>query len=276
MSFIKAGPVEVGAMEVSPTAFRRTRRHVDRNDDFFFNPMTAGWQYYTSDKYNHRLEAGESCLLHVGGRGTCHLPTGGTALGIRIEGAALRALVKNPEELTGRPVGSHDPGMILLMGYLRSFSAAKDTLTPHLLRSFGVHIVDLVAAILGATRDGMAQAEIGGIRAARLRRVLNSILDRACEPRFTVETVATELGVTARTIQLVLEETGSTFSEHVSEQRLQRAMRLLSDPQSHLSIAQIAFEAGFNDLSYFYRTFRRRFGETPASARSLSGRPRAA
>ena len=118
----------------------------------------------------------------------------------------------------------------------------------------------------------MAEAEAGGILAARLRRVLGLIADRACEPRFTVETVAVELAVSTRTIQLILERTGSTFSEHVSEQRLHRAWRLLSDPQSHLSIAQVAFESGFNDLSYFYRSFRRRFGETPASARASSSR----
>ncbi|MCB1489261.1 MAG: helix-turn-helix transcriptional regulator [Bauldia sp.] len=277
MKLIKAGPVALSDIEVSPTAFRRTRHHVYQNDDFFiFNPMTSGWQQYDSDQCNLRLETGQGCLLHAGGTGSCYLPTGGSAVGIRIEGAALRALVKHPEDVLGRPVGPDDPGMALLMGYLRSFSVVKDTLTPQLLHSFGVHIVDLVAAILGATRDGMAQAEAGGIRAARLRHVLGLIADRACDPQFAIERVAAELKVSSRTIQLILEETGSTFSEHVSEHRLHRAWRLLSDPQSHLSIAQIAFEAGFNDLSYFYRTFRRRFGETPASARASSVQPHTA
>ena len=39
-----------------------------------------------------------------------------------------------------------------------------------------------------------------------------------------------------------------------------------------VTIAEIAYEAGFNDLSHFYRAFRRRFGETPAAARTTGRR----
>jgi AraC-like DNA-binding protein len=48
-----------------------------------------------------------------------------------------------------------------------------------------------------------------------------------------------------------------------------RAHRLLSNPRfSELRIATIAFAVGFGDLSYFNRTFRRRFGATPSQLRS--------
>ena len=96
MSFVSAGPVALSSIQVSPTAFHRTRAHLDRNDDFFFNPMTAGWQQFTSHDRTTRLDVGEGCLLHVGSTGVCHLPEGGSALGIRIDGAALRALVSIP------------------------------------------------------------------------------------------------------------------------------------------------------------------------------------
>ena len=68
----------------------------------------------------------------------------------------------------------------------------------------------------------------------------------------------------------LLEETRQTFSEHVVEHRLRRAWRLLADPNCRLKVASIAFEAGFNDLSHFNRSFRRRFGETPTSVRGGS------
>ena len=126
MKLIKAGPVALSEIEVSPTAFRRTPHHAYQSDDFFiFNPMTSGWQQYASDQCNLRLETGQGCLLHAGGTGSCYLPNGGSAVGIRIEGAALRALVKHPEDMIGRPVGPDNPGMALLMGYLRSFSATR-------------------------------------------------------------------------------------------------------------------------------------------------------
>ena len=272
MSFALAGPVVLGSMECSPTLFRRSQAQADSSDQFFFNPMTAGWQVLSFQGTSTRFDAGEGCLMHLSDAGDCLLPEGGSALGVRIDAGPLRALVKHPEDLLGKPIRRNHPGMALLMGYLRSFTEAGPDLTPQLRYSFGLHVIDLVAAILGTSREASVQTEAGGIRAARLQRVLDRIANRACDPQFGVDTVAAELRVTSRTIQLLLEETGSSFSEHVCEQRLRRARQLLTGAASRLSIAEIAYEAGFNDVSHFYRAFRRRFGETPASARNVGPR----
>lgn len=49
---------------------------------------------------------------------------------------------------------------------------------------------------------------------------------------------------------------------YVNAVRIARARRLLADPQ--LSVAQVAFEAGFSDASYFTRVFRRCVGVCPS------------
>ena len=52
-------------------------------------------------------------------------------------------------------------------------------------------------------------------------------------------------------------------------QRLACAHRLLTDPRlAAEKISSIAVDAGFGDLSYFNRAFRRRFGETPSGIRA--------
>ena len=59
-----------------------------------------------------------------------------------------------------------------------------------------------------------------------------------------------------------------TFSQFVRGQRLACACRMLGDPlHTHWSITAIAFEAGFNDLSYFDRSFRRRYAASPSDVR---------
>ena len=76
------------------------------------------------------------------------------------------------------------------------------------------------------------------------------------------------LGVTPRYVHLLLEETGKSFTHHVLQQRLERAAALLRDPQlRHRKIADIAAEAGFTDLSYFNRAFRRYYSATPSDIR---------
>jgi AraC-like DNA-binding protein len=70
-------------------------------------------------------------------------------------------------------------------------------------------------------------------------------------------------------VQDILHESGKGFAERVMELRLQRAGELLS--RAHMTkrkVSDIAYSCGFNDLSYFHRAFRRRFGMTPTGARS--------
>ncbi|MCK9910075.1 helix-turn-helix transcriptional regulator, partial [Microbacteriaceae bacterium K1510] len=68
--------------------------------------------------------------------------------------------------------------------------------------------------------------------------------------------------------QMLFEHAGTTFSEFVLAERLQRAHQMLTDPQrAHQRISEIAFAAGFSDLSYFNRRFRQRFGDTPSGVR---------
>ena len=83
--------------------------------------------------------------------------------------------------------------------------------------------------------------------------------------------VAASLGITTRYVHLLLEDTGQSFTHHVLERRLDRAAMLLRDPLwGHRKVADIAAEAGFTDLSYFNRSFRRRFGGTPSDIREAA------
>jgi AraC-like DNA-binding protein len=84
-----------------------------------------------------------------------------------------------------------------------------------------------------------------------------------------VTVVALRHGWTPRFIQRLFETEGATFTEHVLEQCLAHARHMLADPcRCGEKISAIAFDAGFGDLSYFNRVFRRRYGETPSSGRA--------
>jgi AraC-like DNA-binding protein len=106
-------------------------------------------------------------------------------------------------------------------------------------------------------------------RHARLAAILRTIESRSDEPDLSAAAVAASLWVTPRYVHLLLEGTGKSFTHHVLERRLERAAVLLRDPQwGHRKVADIAAEAGFTDLSYFNRAFRRRFGATPSAVRA--------
>jgi transcriptional regulator GlxA family with amidase domain len=60
---------------------------------------------------------------------------------------------------------------------------------------------------------------------------------------------------------------GSSFTGHVNELRLQRALKLLTEARGSAQlISDIALEVGFSDVSHFNR-FRARFGDSPRGVR---------
>ena len=80
--------------------------------------------------------------------------------------------------------------------------------------------------------------------------------------------MALQLGVTPRYVHLLLEETGKSFTHHVLERRSREGGGAVAQAsRRHHKVADIAAEAGFADLSYFNRAFRRHYGATPSDLR---------
>jgi AraC-like DNA-binding protein len=180
----------------------------------------------------------------------------------------LKALVPHPEDRAGHMVHS-GPALRLLDGYVASLLALDEPPAPELAHSIGVHLLDLVAAAIGPSAEAAEIIAGRGLKAAQLRAALAEIARCFANPRFDVDDIAARLCLSRRSVQRLFEETGKSFTEHVTEHRLERAYAMLSNPQfSRLRIVDIAFAAGFGDVSNFNHLFRRRFGETPTSARA--------
>jgi AraC-like DNA-binding protein len=125
---------------------------------------------------------------------------------------------------------------------------------------------------MAADEDELREpADEPGLRAVRRAAILREIERRSADPDLSALTIAGQLGITSRYVHLLLAETGRSFSHHVLERRLERAAALLRNPGwRHRKIADIAAEAGFADLSYFNRAFRRRYGATPSRIRAAT------
>lgn len=93
-----------------------------------------------------------------------------------------------------------------------------------------------------------------------LLKKLRSIADtRFTDPDLTTSSLAQAAGVTPRSVQVAFARLQSTPSRYIAEARLQQAaewLRLDGDR----SITDIAISAGFNDIAYFSRCFKNRFG----------------
>lgn len=69
---------------------------------------------------------------------------------------------------------------------------------------------------------------------------------------------------------LLKKETGQTFTDWLTERRMDRARELLT--HTPLKIGDVAAAVGFDDEAYFARRFRQRYGEPPGRYRARSSR----
>jgi transcriptional regulator GlxA family with amidase domain len=168
-----------------------------------------------------------------------------------------------------RPIRSDAHALGLLWPYVRAIQDSAST--PDLQRMVVTHVHDLLALLIGATRDGAEVAQGRGLAAARLNAVKADIARNLDHDDISIGAIAKRHQVTPRYIQLLFEQAGTTFMEHVTAQRLDRAHRMLGSARhKEKKIAAIAAEAGFRDLSHFNRLFRRRYGASPSDMRALS------
>ncbi|HSI59830.1 MAG TPA: AraC family transcriptional regulator [Ideonella sp.] len=80
----------------------------------------------------------------------------------------------------------------------------------------------------------------------------------------TAASVATELGISERTLHRHLGLGGTTFLQAVVALRMSSALRMLRDKRfDHLGISEVGHRCGFSDPSRFARQCRAHLGKTP-------------
>lgn len=99
---------------------------------------------------------------------------------------------------------------------------------------------------------------------ARLNRVLTLLHQRLSGP-VSVPELAAEAALSVPAFcRFFKRMTQRTVTEFVNESRVQQACRLLRQPYP---ITEVGYASGFQNLSYFNRTFRRLMGESPSAYR---------
>lgn len=116
----------------------------------------------------------------------------------------------------------------------------------------------VVTMLRGAETGGVVERGAGAALEGLLEE-LESHFDR----QVTLDDVAERCGVSPRRFtQLFKERTGCTLVEYVNRLRINYAKERLRET-GHVAYA--CHESGFQDLAYFYRTFKRYVGCTPGA-----------
>jgi AraC-like DNA-binding protein len=209
-------------------------------------------------------EAGELVFVAAARPFEWRLPAGGRIDCARLPAAALRMAPARIAGVLLRPIPREFPPLQLLVTYgayllMRGPHSAQEA------EMAQTHFNELLPLVTGYFRgEGGPSA-----RSSRLQAIKADIDAHLSHPELTAQLIGRMHRVTARYVQRLFQEEGSTFSRFVLERRLAAARRMIEADDAR-PISGIAYEVGFGDLSYFNRAFRRQFGGPPSALRRTS------
>lgn len=100
-----------------------------------------------------------------------------------------------------------------------------------------------------------------------LQQALKYIRDHHTNPALRIADVARICGLSTCYFSSLFHQTvGCRYADYLTDYRLRHACALLSS--SHLSITEVAYEAGFSSLAHFFRSFKKTVGCTPTVYRT--------
>jgi len=130
-------------------------------------------------------------------------------------------------------------------------------------RPFVTHNEELLT-VIGAHVESELKARNTSLNAGE--QVKDALRRSLAGKRPTLQDVARELGLSARTLQRRLTDAGTTFQQLVEETRRELARHYLKQPAVELNEA--AFLLGFEDANSFFRAFQDWEGTSPGEWRT--------
>jgi AraC family transcriptional activator of tynA and feaB len=129
----------------------------------------------------------------------------------------------------------------------------------------GAHVVDLISHAPEILNDVPAER----VHVPVLLSMMLDHVDRhSDDPELGAATLAARFRCSERYVHRLFATTGRSVQEHLNEKRVAACTcRLLDQSSAHKTIAEIAFAAGFRDISHFNRLFKRRNGLAPREFR---------
>ena len=246
----------------------RTAELIDSNDLVLSVALSAGSTLHVRGK-ELPIGLGMAALTRTSDVSHCITHSTSEFLNFRFPFDNISPLVADLDDAVMRSIPVNTEAIRLLVHYADMLNQEDLFAAVEVQSVVSTHLQDLAALAIGATRDAAEEANGRGIPAARLRAIKADIVKNISDRNLTIDTVALRHGITPRYVGMLFDGDATTFSEFVLVQRLNRAHRMLIDPRfSGWTISSIAFEAGFGDLSYFNRVFRRAYGGTPSDVRT--------
>ncbi len=189
---------------------------------------------------------------------------------VKIPYVEVASKVSDPERVIGQHLSVERAPVLLASSIIRSCRIA---ILAEPEGSWQLALSDILADVFRLICDSLQVHELLAgqqITTSVRREAIGVVLRNLNDPDLNVAGLARKLGVSMRQLQRAFLEHGTTPSQFILNQRLDRAAEMIAamPDRRYGRITDVAFAVGFNDASHFSRAFARRFGGAPKHHRA--------
>jgi AraC family transcriptional regulator, positive regulator of tynA and feaB len=236
------------------------------NSVFFLNYQCRGYSVVNQGGRTSTLKPGSFTLLDAMQPFRMDVSDDFDQLSIKIPHSFLKPLLTSPAKVLATATHSDTTAARLAMKALTAIADEGELESDNFSRLAVEHALQLTTMALMPDQTQTTSND-------KTKKTLHSLWQRATHlMRFEVDNadfspdqIAQNLGVSLRYLQAAFAQSNTNIRQWVLNQRLNRCRDdLLRSERFSTSIASIAYSHGFNDLSYFNRAFKARYGCAPS------------
>ena len=183
--------------------------------------------------------------------------------------STLKPLIGNLPDIIGLPVISTMPGGEMCASLINSFEKNTKNFNPAAIHGFAETIVNLFVQVLDSELCRHNQSHLNNISGSTIARAKHYIIKNLKWNQLSLEIIAENAGVSSRHLNRLFKSEGMSVAKWVKNVRLERCASAFVHPSySGKTVAEIAYEFGFNDISHFCRDFKKTYNFTPSEYRN--------
>jgi AraC-like DNA-binding protein/mannose-6-phosphate isomerase-like protein (cupin superfamily) len=269
---VKASIRQCGSFELSQAIsvgdstahFERSADDIrkDARDHYEFMLILKGEVAMRQEDRAAVLGEGDMMIYHQGRPFSLSCKEGCDLIMINIPGPVLQSRLSESSRLTATRLGGESKFGALAGSVFRQLMTFDATDDEKALTRLSTSAMDILAASLegGLTNS----AELRTRHADILSKVKTYLLANLHDAEMSIETIARANNISERTLSRVFVAEATTPIRWLWQQRLAASYTALMEGNVR-HVTDAAFNAGFNDMTHFSRSFKRTYGKSPNS-----------
>jgi AraC-like DNA-binding protein/mannose-6-phosphate isomerase-like protein (cupin superfamily) len=240
------------------------------NQDCYFAVMLCSGNYKLEQAGREVfLKAGEMTFYDATRPHRISIPESFSKVLVSIPRSLLKQTIRNVDDLTATKISATSGLPAITTNFIRTTVQQLSSLKQSEFNSLSEQLLNMFTLTLSGTETAQLQSNTKH-RRLLLTRVKQQIMTQLFDPDLDANVIASRIGISKRYLNNLFHEEETSLMGFVLDHRMAECRKqLLNILQQEKTISEIAFQAGFNNMSHFSRVFKSYFGHSPREYRQL-------